>query len=311
MYTLKHLPEDFIVKEIINVKTEDNGPYSYFILKKKNYNTVEAIEKIADRLNIQAKFIGFAGNKDKKAITEQLISIKTNKKITSLKLNNIDLGYTGKGNEPVSLGSHEGNQFIITIRNLTSKEINNLKKINKNEMSIPNYFGEQRFGGNNEDIGRAIIKKDFRKASELGGLKSNNNDYISALRKINKKVLTLYLHAYQSYLFNKTIDQYLKNNKNKSMKNIKIPVIGFGTETSNNQLGKIINNILKKEKIFLRDFIIREMPELSSEGTERDLFIEIKDFKIREMEKDKAVVSFSLPKGSYATVVIKELFSRQ
>jgi len=103
----------------------------------------------------------------------------------------------------------------------------------------------------------------------------------------------------------------LKNNKNKSMKNIKIPVIGFGTETSNNQLGKIINNILKKEKIFLRDFIIREMPELSSEGTERDLFIEIKDFKIREMEKDKAVVSFSLPKGSYATVVIKELFSRQ
>ena len=53
------------------------------------------------------------------------------------------------------------------------------------------------------------------------------------------------------------------------------------------------------------------MPELSSEGTERDLFIEIKDFKIREMEKDKAVVSFSLPKGSYATVVIKELFSRQ
>ena len=311
MYILKQTPEDFIVKEIINVKTEDKGIYSYFVLKKKDYNTVEAIEKIANKLNIPSKFIGFAGNKDKRAVTEQVISIKTTKKINDLRLDDIDLEYIGKGNEPVSLGSHEGNQFVITIRNLASRETDKIKKISKNKLLVPNYFGEQRFSKNNIEIGRSMIKKDFKKASELAGLKVNNNDYVGGLRKINKKVLTLYLHAYQSYLFNDTINQYLKINKNKPVKNIKIPIIGFGTETSNNQLGKIINGILKQEKISLRDFIIRQMPELSLEGAERDLFAEVKDFKIIKLGKGKATISFYLPKGSYATVVIEKLFSRQ
>ncbi|MBS3097641.1 tRNA pseudouridine(13) synthase TruD [Candidatus Woesearchaeota archaeon] len=311
MYKIKQLPEDFIVREINNIKAEGNGAYSYFMLKKKNYDTVKAIERIAAELKIPVKFIGFAGNKDKKAITEQIISIKTTKKTGNLKLKDICLTYIGKGNEPISLGSNEGNQFMITIRDLTNREINRLKKINKSKILIPNYFGEQRFSKNNIEIGISIIKKDFKKASELAGLKADNNDYIGALRKINKKTLTLYLHAYQSYLFNETVNQYLKINKGKTIENIKIPVIGFGTETGNNQLGKIIGNILKQEKISLRDFIIRQMPELSSEGTERDLFAEVKDFKIRKLEKGKATLSFYLPKGSYATVFIKELFSRQ
>ncbi len=311
MYKIKQLPEDFIVKEISNVKIEDKGPYSYFILKKKNYDTVRAVERIAAELKMPPKFIGFAGNKDRKAITEQMISIKTTKKINDLKLDDIDLKYIGKGNEPISLGSHEGNQFVITIRNLTSREIYKIRKISKTKLSVPNYFGEQRFSKNNIGIGRSMIKKDFKKALELAGLKVGNNDYVGGLRKINKKILTLYLHAYQSYLFNETISHYLKINKNKSLKNIKIPIIGFGTETSNNQLGKIISNILKKEKISLRDFIIRQMPELSLEGAERGLFAEVKDFKIRKLGKGKATLSFYLPKGSYATVVIKELFSRQ
>jgi tRNA pseudouridine13 synthase len=300
MYKIKQTAEDFVVKEISNVKIGDKGSYIYLLLKKKDYTTIKAIEQIAEKLRLKAKFFGFAGTKDRRAVTEQLISIKgaNRNKIEKIRLKDIGLKYLGRGENPISLGDLKGNEFVITIRNLTNKEINRLE--NK-KILVPNYFGEQRFSRNNVKIGKSIIKKDFKKAAELVGIDAENNNYIGALRKINKKILRLYVHAYQSYLFNKTIYQYLKTNKQ-----LKIPIVGFGTEIDgikDLKLKKIIKNIIKQEKISLRDFIISSIPELSSEGTERELFVKVK-FNVIKLEKDKAIVSFYLPKGSYATVVV-------
>ena len=72
---IKENPEDFVVKEISNVKL-DKGDYSIFRLKKKNYTTERAVQTIANALKIDRKRIGYAGNKDKVAVTEQNISIK-------------------------------------------------------------------------------------------------------------------------------------------------------------------------------------------------------------------------------------------
>ena len=60
---------------------------------------------------------------------------------------------------------------------------------------------------------------------------------------------------------------------------------------------------MNKEKITQRDFIIRAMPELSSEGIIRDTYMDLKDFSA-EIEEDKAILRFKLGKGSYATVFI-------
>ena len=77
---------------------------------------------------------------------------------------------------------------------------------------------------------------------------------------------------------------------------------------------KIIT-LSKKENISFRDFIIRQIPELSCEGDERAAFIKINDFKTIKKEKDelnenkeKIVVGFYLPKGCYATVLVDYLF---
>jgi len=314
MYKIKQLPEDFIVKEISNVKFGEKGDYSYFSLKKENYSTVRAIMHIAQALRIKPKNIGFAGNKDKNAITEQVISVlKVNKdKINNLRLKDIELKFLGKGNSPVSLGDLEGNYFEIVVRDLDSEDISAFnKKINK-KILIPNYFGEQRFSRNNHFVGKAIIKNDFKKAVELilenkgdfeerikDYLKTNKNDHIGAINLIPFKIRKLYVHAYQSYLFNKTIDLKLKSKTNK-----KIPIIGFGTEDNT------INEILKKEDIDLRDFIIKQIPALSSEGDSRDLFFEINDLKVIKTNKNKIRLSFSLKKGCYATVALSHLFNQ-
>ncbi len=327
MYKIKQVPEDFIVKEISNIRTSDKGDYSYFILKKRDYTTLKAIKIISDKLRKPIKHFGFAGNKDRVAVTEQNISIK-NTNIKDLKSKDTELKYIGKSNNPISLGDLEGNGFIITIRNLNKKDIEKTRKKTKNKMLMPNYFGEQRFSKNNYLIGKAIIKKEFKKALEIilkhegyieepvkEHIKKNKKDYIGALRRINKKLLKLYIHSYQSYLWNQAAKKYIELTKNKG--NIKVPIIGFGLEEiKDKKLKKIIDNIIKKEKISARDFVIHQLPELSSEGDNRDLFTEIKDPKIINTNKDelnkskqKITMSFSLRKGSYATEAIKYLFS--
>ncbi len=72
--------------------------------------------------------------------------------------------------------------------------------------------------------------------------------------------------------------------------------------------------ILKVEGISRKDFIIKPLPELSSEGSERDVMMKVKGFKTLEYSDDelnegkkKQVVKFYLDKGCYATVVIDSL----
>ncbi len=293
MYKIKQKPEDFIVNEITNIKLKKKGNYSIFLLKKKNYTTEKAVQTIANKLNIPRKFISYAGNKDKVAITTQYISIK-NVKIKELELKDIRLDFKGYLDKPVLLGDLKGNEFVIkVISNKTPKKIT----------KMINYFGEQRFSKNNKEIGKLIVKRDFKRAVSLiikndseqvkEYLSKNPNDYIGALRKIPLKILKLYVHSYQSYLWNEMVVK----------SNVKyIPIIGFGTKITEN-----IKGILEKEEITTRDFIIKQIPELSSEGVERDLFVNIKNLKIEKIKKGY-IIRFTLPKGSYATEVIKQIF---
>ena len=336
MYRLKQVPEDFTVKEINGTAIGNAGKYTYFILKKKNYNTINALEAIAGSLRISQKNIGFAGNKDRNAVTEQFISIKNGKKdFEKVLLKGITLKYVGKGDEEICLGRLKGNEFSIAIRNLEAKEIKKIEEKAKNkQIFMPNYFGEQRFSKNNHLVGESIIKWDFKKAVELvlesnseqnerieNHLQKQKNDFIGALKIIPFKMLKLYAHSYKSFLFNKALEEFIslsKKNNDKINYSENIPIIGFSTELKNlknKQIKKIVEKITEQEKITERSFIIRAIPDLSPEGGERGAFIKINDFKIISVEKDelndgkeKMSVSFSLPKGCYATVFIDFLF---
>lgn len=315
MYKIKQVPEDFVVKEIPDYILDENGEYSYFLLKKRNYTTIDAISKIANKLRIPLKFIGFAGNKDKAAITEQLISIK-NLKVTAigrLNLKDINLEFIGKGNKPISLGDLKGNQFKITVRNLLTK-----RTPTKSTERIPNLFGPQRFSKNNIEIGKALVKKNFKKAIDLMEhrkveefLENNPGNFIGGIRTLPLKLRKIYIHAYQSSLWNKTVEGHLKTFPHK---NELIPIIGFGTEIKNNKIKEITIEILHEEDINQRDFIIPQIPELSEEGSKRSLFVSPKNLTINieedELNKNKykAIVKFKLQKASYATVVIDFIF---
>jgi len=321
-YALKTIPEDFFVKEIKNLENlEKGGDYSYYILRKKGLSTGEAIEKLSKSMHIERKYINFAGNKDKQAVTSQFISISKGPE-KNLQLGNLSIEFIGKFKERINLGELEGNHFEITVRN-----IEKLPEI-KNEFI--NYFDEQRFSKHNVEIGKLIIKKDFKRACQLINnkkinqfLEKNPNDFATAI-KIEKNVVRICIHALQGYLWNRYSAEYIKENAKKikemdyslgklyfgEIKNRKIPIIGFGTDIDSK-----MRKLLKEEGISQRDFLIKSIPELSSEGSERELVVKAENIKTSDLIDDeiykgkkKFVISFDLPKGSYATTFIKSLF---
>jgi len=293
MYELKRVPEDFKVIEKSKVKIKESGNYLYFKLWKKKYNTVDAIKRIASGLHINSKKIGYAGNKDRHAITEQICSVRdiSEKKLNDISLNkDIQIKIIGRGDVPISLGFLEGNYFIINI-------YTNEEPVLKNEFI--NYFGEQRFGMNNIAIGRAIIKNDLNSLRCI----LNTDDPIKKLSSENKKISRFYIHAYQSYIWNLTVENLLEKN----IRVDKVPLIGFGTEIIDLRVKKIITEIMKTEGITFRDFIIRKIPDLSSEGDERDMYVKAQDVEL--LKKDGYfTIKFFLEKGCYATTFIKQLF---
>ena len=223
------------------------------------------------------------------------------------------------------------NKFEITVRDVTEKDIRHFQHEVHGEVEIINYFDEQRFSDNNIEIGRALVKKDFRKAAQLVAagsgdynravldyLSENATDFVGGLRLVPRKILLLLLHSYQSWLWNEMVAAYVMENVSElslrkyaygtfafhceKLENRKVPIVGFGTEISGD-LKKFADEVLAREKITARDFIIREIPELSAEGGERDLMVCTTGFKYAVADdtvKKKVMLFFSLLKGSYA-----------
>lgn len=334
-YTLKQAPEDFLVEEIPSAKDEGAGDYNYFMMEKKNLNTLRAVKLVAQALGVRMERIGWAGNKDKNALTKQAISIHDVPKERAEKasVEGVKLTYFGKGSERIFIGNLVGNRFTIAMRSLSEADgrliAENSELLRKNGFCIPNYFDEQRFGGNNIGIGKALLRKNFGFAAREIYRKEMDSP-VAALRKVHKSSLSLYIHSFQSLLFNESLTEYMRGSgmdfralpyrageflfPSGKIEDKALPVIGFGTELGDDTVSIIARKVLEKHKLSPRDFIIRQLPELSIEGTMRGAFVRATDFKIGKMEDDelnsgkkKIKIRFFLPKGSYATIVVKAL----
>jgi tRNA pseudouridine13 synthase len=368
MIKIKQIPEDFIVKEIFEKKKRERisksferNFYIWFTLKKRNYDLFQALKILSKRLGVSIKRFGYAGTKDKRAVTSQKISVWNVplERLKRLKIKDIELSDFEIRKDRINLGDLKGNWFKITIRDIILERKELKKKLEKKiesmkESGVINLFGEQRFGlrKNTHLIGKEIIKGNLKKAvwdylTFVSGKESEDeknfrknlkklknpkqglkeipkgltyesvllnhlvrypNDYAGALRRLPKKLRRLFIHAYQAHLWNRIA---IKLN---TKENIKIPLIGFETNLEKyKKIKKIIERILKEEGVETSEFKVKRMPELASEGSERYLraFPKKIKFKIENDElnkgKNKVILEFEIPRGSYATIVLKNL----
>ena len=168
---LRTTAEDFLVDEIPLAKKQTSGPYLICRLTKTNWELQHAVKEIAKRLGISHRRIGWAGTKDRNAVTTQWISLYNVKpeQAAAVHLKDITLEPLVQSNEGLSLGDLQGNIFDIVIRDPDPEDLDTRVHSVSEAVAagVPNYFGIQRFGAIRpvtHRVGEWILRGDFEQA---------------------------------------------------------------------------------------------------------------------------------------------------
>lgn len=160
----------------------------------------------------------------------------------------------------------------------------------------------------------------------LHHLAKRSRDFIGAFHRLPLKLNQLFVQGYQSFLFNSFLSQRMTRGipitkvqagdyavKTDADKRVALPLPGVRQSTSGGEQGEIEREILKNEGVRPADFHISRMPKISATGGLRIALSPIGDFSLAEPTADlanpgkrKVSVDFTLGKGSYATVVLRE-----
>uniref|UniRef100_A0A0E0C8C3 TRUD domain-containing protein n=1 Tax=Oryza meridionalis TaxID=40149 RepID=A0A0E0C8C3_9ORYZ len=205
------------------------GKFIRFHLYKENKDTQEALGKIGKMLGLQPRSFGFAGTKDKRAVTTQQVTVfkvqasrlvALNSKLIGIKVG--DFSYVKEG---LALGQLMGNRFTITLRSVVAESEDVIKAALDGLITngFINYYGLQRFGSGsvpNHQVGAALLRGEWRNAEhgDIGTalrnfpryliterairLKKYPGNYLQALMAIPRTLRLMYVHSYQSYLWN-------------------------------------------------------------------------------------------------------------
>jgi tRNA pseudouridine13 synthase len=352
---LRRSYEDFLVKEVPSEKAEDDvGEYTHFTLVKTNWDTIRSISALSKALGVSRKRFGFAGTKDRKAVTSQRMSVWNveAERLKSINIKDLKLSDFVRSNERLSVGDLLGNEFEITVRDPDKLDQAEIEKCRRaiDERGVPNYFGYQRFGlirPNTHIIGRKLLDRDIRGAvlsyiadyyegerddakearrqlkedmdfkraltsfpKRLGyertmieHLHKNPTDFAGALRRLHKKLRQMFIHGYQSYLFNLILSKMIEAELD--IPSAEIPLFGYKSTFSEGVQGEIEREVLEEEGVGLERFNIPSLPELKSKGSFRKACLETK-VTYRLNEDNSVVFNFFLSKGNYGTMVMRE-----
>jgi tRNA pseudouridine13 synthase len=167
---IKQALEDFQVFEIPLYFPVDRGEHTYFEIEKDDCSTLDAVGRIARALGVPPGEIGYAGLKDRKAITRQILSVRLvpPQRVQALQLPHIKILWARLHENKLRMGHLRGNRFTIRIRNVYPFARENTGAIIRRlvQSGSPNYFGPQRFGQRAEAfrIGHALLVHDAEKA---------------------------------------------------------------------------------------------------------------------------------------------------
>ena len=156
---IKQRPEDFIVEEIPAYDPSGEGEHIYLGVQKISMPHTEMLGLIGGHFGVDESAIGFAGMKDRVAVTQQTISVHLpqQKPIGELKHDRLVVMWARRHTNKLRRGHLRGNRFVIRIRNVDPMQVRVVKR-RMEELAvsgIPDYFGEQRFGYrvNNQVLG--------------------------------------------------------------------------------------------------------------------------------------------------------------
>ena len=187
---MRGTPEDFVVREWLGFEADNEGDHWLLTVRKRDANTHWVAKQIAKLAGIDARDVGYAGLKDRHALTEQAFTIPVRSAVSewsSVEGDGFSVVRAQRHRRKLKRGALKGNDFEIVIRDFAAEESQLTACMNRiASAGVPNYFGPQRFGREGSNL---------RRASEL----------FAGERIDDRHERGFALSAARSYLFNEVL----------------------------------------------------------------------------------------------------------
>jgi tRNA pseudouridine13 synthase len=245
---------------------------------------------LAQLAGLKRNDIGFCGLKDRFAVTTQWFSLHLpGREIELAELAHADFEIIAahRHHKKLRRGMHLGNHFTIILRDFKPAADALEERLHRiQQLGVPNYFAQQRFGhsGNNLREAQRLIEADRLKG--------------------NRRGTGIYLSAARSWLFNLIVERRIEIN------HLSAPIEGdetaalWGRGRSNTHAA-----VVEIENAVLADWqswcYALEHAGLKQER--RDLLLRPENLRWTWLQEDQLQLAFSLPAGSYATALLREI----
>ncbi len=336
--------KDFVVNEIPLYEFSGDGEHLILCIRKRDLSTWDMIKILSEHIGIKSKDIGYAGLKDKEGMTTQYISLpkKYEPKTENFQHEKIKILTKTYHRNKIKIGHLKANHFFIRLKKVSKSDAKKLSEVIKivKKSGFPNYFGYQRFGrdGDNFEYAKEILKGQKRERNKrmkkffISAYQSHLfNLWLSKRVEISKMFESFSKEELEmTFNFTKeTVDQLLKQKhffkilpgdlchhypygklflcediKEESErfyeKKITLTglLVGKKAKTSTGVAGNFEKDIVKEAEEFLDKM----------NGARRFAWIFVDDLELNYKESEAwAELNFTLPKGSYATVLLEEL----
>jgi tRNA pseudouridine13 synthase len=158
---LRVLPEDFVVDEELGFEASGAGPHMLLRVRKRDANTDWVARELARLARCRAAEVGFAGLKDRRAVTTQWFTVPADGRPPAEWLTLAGPDFTileaHRHQRKLPRGALRRNHFELRIRDCSAdRDLVAMRAATIRAQGVPNYFGPQRFGRDAANLERAL-----------------------------------------------------------------------------------------------------------------------------------------------------------
>ena len=317
---IRSVPEDFRVEEVLGFEADGEGPHVMLTVEKRAANTHWVAEQLARHAGIPGREVGYAGLKDRHAVTLQHFTLNLDRRPepdwSVLADSGIKVLASARHRRKLKTGALQGNRFRLVLRDLSGPVSGLLPRLESIQADgVPNYFGVQRFGRGAANLEKA--------EAALSG----------RLRIHDRRLFSLLLSTARSLIFNDLLAERVKaGNWNKLLPGEVLMLDGshsvFQAQEGDPELPRRLREgdvhptgplwgrgeplttgevqALEAQVVERHAALAKGLVKVGVEMARRSLRLPVRDFTWQETGEG-LVLEFFLPAGAYATTVLGEL----
>ncbi|HTH68046.1 MAG TPA: tRNA pseudouridine(13) synthase TruD [Rhodanobacter sp.] len=316
---LRASPEDFQVEEILGYDADGVGEHVLLWVEKRGANTDWVARELAKFAGVPQVAVGYAGMKDRHAVTRQTFSVqlagKPDPDWSTFPHAEVKVLAATRHSRKLKRGALRGNRFVLVLREVEGDRAAAEQVLQQIAVrGVPNYYGEQRFGreGGNVEQARAMfggrrVERDKR-SFLLSAARSHIFNNVLAARverdawdkPLDGEIWSL--AGSRSWFGPEPFTDVLAERLVRADIHPSGPLWGQGEPPTQAEAGALEREIGAANSDLAAGLAAARMDQ-----ERRPLRLLPKDLKWRWLDDASLELSFELPAGAYATVVVREL----